>query len=277
MWGARCPRGRDRARSVTVARLQRQTSWRCVPLRRSYWRSGPQRAQVDLALGATGAIPRGADGLGFPGAAERAPGARDAHRDWRARDLRDDRRRIGRGLVRRLPPRTAWAPAPGSPARWASPPSATMTIGRALGDRLIQRFGVVPLIRAAARSPRWGLPSPWRLRSRSLAVAGFADLRRGPVRRRAAGVRGRWPGRPGPAPDPASRRSSGSATLAPCRPLPAVIGHLASRIGLHAALAVPVALALWIAVGASALPRPSTLLAPAVWGLAGHGRPNLQR
>jgi hypothetical protein len=35
------------------------------------------------------------------------------------------------------------------------------------------------------------------------------------------------------------------------------VGGLASRIGLHAALAIPAVLALWIAVGASALcPRP---------------------
>jgi hypothetical protein len=37
---------------------------------------------------------------------------------------------------------------------------------------------------------------------------------------------------------------------------PAVIGAAASRVGLHAALIIPVLLALWIAVGAPALATP---------------------
>jgi len=40
---------------------------------------------------------------------------------------------------------------------------------------------------------------------------------------------------------------------------PAVIGALASRIGLHAALTVPAVLALWIAVAAPALTPPGGL------------------
>jgi hypothetical protein len=58
----------------------------------------------------------------------------------------------------------------------------------------------------------------------------------------------------------------------------AVIGGLASRIGLHYALVIPVVLALWIAVGASALrSRRPTAVQLSAEALAGDRRPKLQR
>ena len=133
--------------------------------------------------------------------------------------------------------------------------SLTMTIGRALGDRLIQRFGVVPLIRGCGAVAAVGLAVGLSTAIPAAAVAGFAIF--------GAGLSAIVPqvfaagGRADPA-----HPGSGVAKVvgfgyAGLSAGPAVIGSLASRIGLHAALAVPVVLALWITVGASALrPRP---------------------
>lgn len=129
--------------------------------------------------------------------------------------------------------------------------SVTMTIGRALGDRLIQRFGVVPLIRGCGAVAAVGLALGLSTVSPVAAVAGFAIF--------GAGLSAIVPqvfaagGRADPA-----HPGSGVAKVvgfgyAGMSAGPAVIGGVASRIGLHAALAVPVALALWVAVGASAL------------------------
>jgi fucose permease len=166
--------------------------------------------------------------------------------------------------------------------------SVTMTVGRALGDRLIERFGVVPLIRGcgavAAAGLALGLSTPIPV----AAVAGFAIF--------GAGLSAIVPqvfaagGRADPA-----RPGSGVAKVvgfgyAGLSAGPAVIGSLASRIGLHAALAVPVALALWVVVGAPALRSRPVPEAPylgrkvpglgrqhSAEGSAGQRRPNLQR
>jgi fucose permease len=129
--------------------------------------------------------------------------------------------------------------------------SVTMTIGRALGDRLIERFGVVPLIRGCGAVATAGLALGLSTPIPVAAVAGFAIF--------GAGLSAIVPqvfaagGRADPA-----RPGSGVAKVvgfgyAGLSAGPAVIGSLASRIGLHAALAVPVALALWVVVGAPAL------------------------
>jgi fucose permease len=129
--------------------------------------------------------------------------------------------------------------------------SATMTIGRALGDRLIQRFGVVPLIRACGAVATAGLAIGLLTAIPVLAVAGFAIFGIGlsaiVPQVFAAGGRA----------DPAHPGSGVAKVVgfgyAGLSAGPAVIGSLASRIGLRAALVVPVLLALWVAVGASAL------------------------
>jgi fucose permease len=129
--------------------------------------------------------------------------------------------------------------------------SATMTIGRALGDRLIQRFGVVPLIRVCGAVATAGLAIGLLTAIPVLAVAGFAVFGIGlsaiVPQVFAAGGRA----------DPAHPGSGVAKVVgfgyAGLSAGPAVIGSLASRIGLHAALVVPVLLALWVAVGASAL------------------------
>jgi MFS family permease len=135
--------------------------------------------------------------------------------------------------------------------------SVTMTIGRALGDRLIHRFGVVRLIRGCGAVATVGLTIGLSTASPVVAVAGFAiygvGLSAVVPQVFAAGGRA----------DPA-HPGSGVAKVVGFGYVgmsagPAVIGGLASRIGLHAALAVPAVLALWIAVGASALhSRPAT-------------------
>jgi predicted MFS family arabinose efflux permease len=135
--------------------------------------------------------------------------------------------------------------------------SVTMTIGRALGDRLIGRFGVVPLIRGCGAVATAGIALVLVTASPVAAVAGFALF--------GAGLSAVVPqvfaagGRADPA-----RPGSGLAKVvgfgyAGMTAGPAVIGALASRIGLHAALAVPAFLALWIAVAAAALTPPGRL------------------
>jgi predicted MFS family arabinose efflux permease len=132
--------------------------------------------------------------------------------------------------------------------------SATMTIGRALGDRLIHRFGVVALIRCCGAVAAAGLAAALITANPVATVAGFALF--------GAGLSAVLPqvfaagGRADPAhPGSAVAKVVGSS-YAGMSAGPAVIGGLASRTGLHAALAIPAVLALWIAVGASALTPP---------------------
>jgi fucose permease len=129
--------------------------------------------------------------------------------------------------------------------------SATMTIGRAVGDRLINRFGVVPVIRACGLTATGGLVLALATPAPVVAVAGFTAFGAGlsivVPQVFAAGGRAD-PERPG----------SGLAKVVGLGYVgmsagPAVIGAVASRIGLHLALLIPLALAAWIAVAASAL------------------------
>ena len=94
--------------------------------------------------------------------------------------------------------------------------SATMTIGRALGDRLIQRFGVVTLIRGCGAVAAVGLALGLSTTIPVLAVTGFAIFGAG-LSAIVPQVFAAGAGPTRPTQDPASRRSSGSATSA-CRP-----------------------------------------------------------
>jgi fucose permease len=135
--------------------------------------------------------------------------------------------------------------------------SVTMTAGRLAGDSLIRRLGVVGLIRCCGLLAAAGLASALATDSPYLAVAGFAVFGAGlsviVPQVFAAGGRA----------DPA-RPGSGLAKVvglgyAGMAAGPAVIGAVASQVGLHLAFCIPVMLALWIAVAAPVLGgRPGT-------------------
>jgi fucose permease len=129
--------------------------------------------------------------------------------------------------------------------------SVTMTAGRAVGDGLIHRFGTVPVIRCGGMLAAAGLTAALVSRNPGAAVGGFAVFGAGlsvvVPQVFAAGGRAD-PARPGSG--LAKVVGLGYAGLAAG---PAVIGAVASRVGLHRALGIPVLLALWIAVGAAVL------------------------
>jgi fucose permease len=133
--------------------------------------------------------------------------------------------------------------------------SVTMTVGRSVGDRLIRRFGVVSLIRGCGLIAAIGLAGGLAAGTPAAAVAGFAVFGAGlsvvVPQVFAAGGRA----------DPA-RPGSGLAKVvglgyAGQSAGPAVIGAAASLVGLRLALAIPVLLALWIAVAAPVLRAPA--------------------
>lgn len=129
--------------------------------------------------------------------------------------------------------------------------SVMMTAGRLAGDRLIHRFGVVPVVRACGLVAAAGLAGGLATSDPGAAVAGLAVF--------GAGLSAVVPqvfaagGRADPA-----RPGSGLAKVvglgyAGQAAGPAVIGAVASQAGLHLALVIPVLLALWIAVAAPVL------------------------
>jgi fucose permease len=132
--------------------------------------------------------------------------------------------------------------------------SVTMTAGRAVGDGLIRRFGTVSVIRCCGLLAAAGLAAALVSRNPGAAVGGFAVFGAGlsvvVPQVFAAGGRAD-PARPGSG--LAKVVGLGYAGLAAG---PAVIGAVAGRVGLHLALAIPVLLALWIAVAAPALAPP---------------------
>jgi MFS family permease len=132
--------------------------------------------------------------------------------------------------------------------------SVTMTLGRALGDRLINRFGVVPVIRVCGLLATAGLALAIATPVPAVAIAGFTVFGAGlsivVPQVFAAGGRAD-PLRPGSGlAKVVGLGYTGMATG------PAVIGLVADKIGLHLALLVPLALAAWIAVAAPALGTP---------------------
>jgi fucose permease len=129
--------------------------------------------------------------------------------------------------------------------------SVTMTVGRAVGDRLVRRFGTVSVVRCCGLLAAVGLTGALVSANPGAVVGGFAVFGAGlsvvVPRVFAAGGRAD-PVRPG----------SGLAKVvglgyAGQAAGPAVIGAAASRVGLHLALAIPVLLALWIAAAAPVL------------------------
>jgi fucose permease len=129
--------------------------------------------------------------------------------------------------------------------------SVTMTLGRAVGDRLIHRFGVVSVIRVCGLIATAGLALALATSVAAVAIAGFTAFGAGlsvvVPQVFAAGGRAD-PFRPGSG--LAKVVGLGYTGMAAG---PAIIGVIASKIGLHLALFIPVALSAWIAVAASAL------------------------
>ena len=139
--------------------------------------------------------------------------------------------------------------------------SATMTLGRATGDRFIHRFGVVRVTRWCGVTATAGMALALTVPSPVTAIAGFTVFGAGlsvvVPQVFAAGGRAD-PDRPG----------SGLARVvglvyAGMAAGPAVIGLAASQTGLRLALVIPVVLAAWIAVAAPVLAAGPARLAPA--------------
>jgi fucose permease len=135
--------------------------------------------------------------------------------------------------------------------------SVTMTMGRGVGDRLIRRFGVVPVIRVCGLIATAGLALALATPVPAVAIAGFTAFGAGlsivVPQVFAAGGRAD-PFRPG----------SGLARVVGLGYTgmaggPAIIGLVANNIGLRLALLIPLALAAWIAVAAPALRASETL------------------
>ncbi len=133
--------------------------------------------------------------------------------------------------------------------------SVTMTVGRGVGDRLIHRFGVVSVIRVCGLIATVGIALALATPAPAVAIAGFTAFGAGlsvvVPQVFAAGGRAD-PFRPG----------SGLARVVGLGYTgmaagPAIIGLVADKIGLHLALLIPLALAAWIAVAASALRPPA--------------------
>jgi fucose permease len=132
--------------------------------------------------------------------------------------------------------------------------SVTMTLGRAVGDGLIHRFGVVRVIRGCGVIATAGMAVALVTRNPAVTIAGFTAFGAGlsVVVPQVFGAGGRAdPERPG----------SGLARVVGLGYTgmtagPAVIGLVANQIGLHLALVIPAVLAAWIAVAAPALAPP---------------------
>jgi fucose permease len=132
--------------------------------------------------------------------------------------------------------------------------SVTMTLGRAVGDRLIRRFGTVSVIRVCGLVATAGLSLALATPAPAVAIAGFTAFGAGlsivVPQVFAAG-----------APADPFRPGSGLAKVVGFGYVgmaagPAIIGLVADNIGLHLALLIPLALAAWIAVAAPALRTP---------------------
>jgi fucose permease len=140
--------------------------------------------------------------------------------------------------------------------------SGMMTLGRGTGDRLIHRFGVVPVVRACGVTATAGIAAALATPVPAVTVVGFAAFGAGlsivVPQVFAAGGRA----------DPA-RPGSGLAKVvglgyAGMAAGPAVIGLVAGRIGLRLALAILIAGAAWIVLAAGVLTPPGEPLDGAV-------------
>lgn len=132
--------------------------------------------------------------------------------------------------------------------------SVTMTVGRAVGDQLIRRFGVVTVIRASGVIATAGIALALSTRVPAVTIAGFTAFGAGlsivVPQVFAAGGRADTE-RPGAG--LARVVGLGYTGMAAG---PAIIGLVANQIGLHLALVILIVLAAWIAVAASALGEP---------------------
>jgi MFS family permease len=152
--------------------------------------------------------------------------------------------------------------------------SALMTLGRAVGDRLIHRLGVVPVIRVCGLTATAGLALALATPVPALAIAGFTVFGAGlsVVAPQVFAAGGRAdPARPGSGLAKVVGLGYTGQTAGP-----AIIGLVADRIGLHLALFIPVALAAWIAVAAPVLARAGRPAGPPR-GPGGNGRPGVTR
>ena len=138
--------------------------------------------------------------------------------------------------------------------------SVTMTLGRGVGDRLIHRFGVVSVIRVGGLIATVGIALALATPAPAVAIAGFTAFGAGlsivVPQVFAAGGRAD-PFRPGSG--LAKVVGLGYTGMAAG---PAIIGLVADKIGLHLALLIPLALAAWIAVAATALRPPARVPDP---------------
>jgi fucose permease len=132
--------------------------------------------------------------------------------------------------------------------------SAAMTVGRGLGDRVIRKFGAVPVIRACGVLATAGLGIALATGVPAVAMVGLTVFGAGlsvvVPQVFAAGGRAD-PLHPGSG--LAKVVGLGYTGMAAG---PAIIGLIADNIGLHLALLIPLALAAWIAVAAPALRTP---------------------
>ena len=132
--------------------------------------------------------------------------------------------------------------------------SVTMTLGRAVGDRLIHRFGVVTVIRASGVIATAGIALALSTPLPAVTIAGFTAFGAGlsivVPQVFAAGGRADQE-RPGAG--LARVVGLGYSGMAAG---PAIVGLVANQIGLHLALVILIVLAAWIAVAASALGEP---------------------
>lgn len=132
--------------------------------------------------------------------------------------------------------------------------AATMTLGRGLGDRLIHKFGVVPVIRVCGLLATLGLGVALSVPVPGVTIAGFALF--------GAGLSITVPqvfaagGRADPLhPGSGLARVVGLGYTGMAAG-PAIIGLIADHVGLHLALVVPLVLVAWLAVAAPALRAP---------------------
>lgn len=132
--------------------------------------------------------------------------------------------------------------------------SVTMTLGRGVGDRLLHRFGVVPVIRVCGLLAALGLGAALATPVPGITVVGFtlfgAGLSIVVPQVFAAGGRAD-PERPGSGLAKVVGLGYTGMTAGP-----AIVGLVASKLGLHVALVIPLILAAWIAVAAPALRPP---------------------
>jgi fucose permease len=145
--------------------------------------------------------------------------------------------------------------APGPAAAAVTGFAATMAVTRLAGDRVVDRFGPVTVVRCGGAAAALGALTVSVARNPALAIAGFALIGLGvavvvPLAFTAAGNAGPRPG----------QQIAGVATIAYGSGLaaPASIGGIAHVSSLSVSFLVVAALAALVAVGAGALRRPAT-------------------